>query len=354
VLEIDALLSRLRLGSFGSLDKAASLPGRNHTYAGTTSLGHHIVVKHFRGSAADAGPRVRRSVTFERAVGMATPPHWFTTPRCVGWDENAGLMAFELVAGARSGADLLAAGEWNDELARQAGSAIGELHAMRPSGAPDSPWATADRVVPPLPSAELIEGLPVPVYAACSAAELQAWSLLQHDQALASAITELLRLESEAAVTPAHCDFRLEQMFVAEGRLYLCDWEEFRLADPARDVGSFAGEWLHYAVTTMAASDADAEVLSRGEIIRRIADCIEQLRPRIAAFWAGYRSANPSVGQDLAIRATAFAGWHMFDRMFAVARRSARLRAVDRAAAGIGRTILLSPATSVQTLGLAS
>jgi len=205
------------LGSFGSLDKAVTLPGRNQTYAGTTSLGHHIVVKRFRGSAADAGPRVRRSVTFERAVGMGTPQQSFLTPRCAGWDENAALMAFELVAGARSGADLLVAGEWNDELARRAGLAIGELHAMRPSGAPDSPWAAADRAVPPLPSAGLMAGLPVQVYAACSAAELQAWSPLQHDQALANAITKLLRLQAEAAMTPAHCDLRPEQMFVAEG-----------------------------------------------------------------------------------------------------------------------------------------
>lgn len=45
--------------------------GPHQTYAGTTSLGHHIVVKRFRGSAADAGPRVRRSVTF-RARGCHT------------------------------------------------------------------------------------------------------------------------------------------------------------------------------------------------------------------------------------------------------------------------------------------
>ncbi|HXW44755.1 MAG TPA: class V lanthionine synthetase subunit LxmK [Streptosporangiaceae bacterium] len=349
--EIDALLSRLGLGPLGSLDEAASLPGRNQTCAGITSLGNHVVVKRFRGSASDASRRLQRSIAFERTVGTASP-RWFAAPRCAGWDEDARLMAFEFVEGARSGADLLLAAEWDDGLARQVGLAVGELHGIPASVGPDGSWATADRAVPALPSAELLAGLPVGVYAACSAAELQAWSLLQHDPPLADAIGRLLRLQDQAEMTPAHCDFRLEQLFVAAGRLYLCDWEEFRIADPARDVGSFAGEWLHYAVMTMTGSDADAEALSQAEIVRRIAGSIERVRPRIAAFWAGYRSVRPAAGQDLAARAAAFAGWHMFDRMLAIARRSARLRAVDRAAAGIGRTILLSPTGFAQTLGL--
>ncbi len=261
-------------------------------------------------------------------------------------------MAFEFVDGARSGADLLLTAEWDDDLAHHAGLAIGELHAMGAHAGSDSPWAAADRTTPLMPSAELMAGLPVRVYAACSAAELQAWSLLQHDPVLAEAVQRLLRPQDQAALTPAHCDFRLEQLFVAAGRLYLCDWEEFRIADPARDVGSFAGEWLHYAVMTMTASEADAESLSHGEIVRQIADSIERLRPRITAFWAGYCSARPVADRDLAIRAAAFAGWHMFDRMLAIARRSARLRALDRAAAGIGRTILLAPASFAETLGL--
>ena len=345
------LLSRLCLGAFCPLDEADALAGRNQTWAGVTSLGSHLFVKHFRGPGRDACRRLNRSLAFEQAIETATP-RWFATPRCAGWDRDAGLMAFEFVEDARSGTDLLLAADWDDDLAHQAGLAIGEMHGMGGGAGPGSPWTAADRSAPALPSAELIAGLPVDVYAACSAAELQAWSLLQHDPALAEAISRLLRRADEAEATPAHCDFRLEQMFVAADRLYLCDWEEFRIADPARDVGSFAGEWLHYAVTSATASDADAELGSPAEIIRRIAGGIERQQPRIAAFWAGYRCARPSADRDLAIRATAFAGWHMFDRMLAIARRSPRLRAVDRAAAGLGRTILLSPVSFAATLGL--
>jgi len=348
---IDALLSRLRLGAFCSLDEAKSLAGRNQTWAGTTSLGNRVVVKRFRGSASDASSRLRRSLAFEQTVGAAAP-RWFSTPTCAGFDERAGLMVFEYLDGAQSGADLLLAGQWDDELAHRVGLAIGELHDTRERGGPDAAWAAADRTAPALPSAQLLAGLPMGVYAACSAAELQAWSLLQRDPELTEAIRRLLGRQDQAEVTPAHCDFRLEQLFVASKRLYLCDWEEFRVADPARDVGSFAGEWLHYAVTSVAASDADAQTLSHAEIAALIGEGIERVRPRIAAFWTGYRTARPAADASLATRAAAFAGWHMFDRMLAIARRTVRLRAVDRAAAGIGRTILLSPDSFPQTLGL--
>jgi hypothetical protein len=310
-----------------------------------------VVVKQFRGAPEDAGPRFVRSLAFERTVGAAKPS-WFATPRCLGWDERARLLAFEYVEAAKSGADLALSSEFGDDLAYRVGLAIGELHGMSADAGERQPGSRLDLTAPRLPSAELLDGLPRGVYAACSAAELQAWGLMQHDRPLTDAIGLLLTMQSQAAVTPAHCDLRLEQVLVGGDSLYLCDWEEFRVADPARDVGSFAGEWLHQAITTMAASDGDADALSHAEILRRITAGIERYRPRIMAFWAGYRRARPAADLDLAVRGAAFAGWHMFDRMLAVARRFARLRAIDRAAAGVGRTILLSPAAHAGTLGL--
>ncbi|HTX86399.1 MAG TPA: class V lanthionine synthetase subunit LxmK [Streptosporangiaceae bacterium] len=349
--EINALLSRLGLGTLISLDEPESLPGRNHTWAGTTSMGQPVVVKQFRGAPEDAGRRFARSLAFEQ-MARGTKPSRFATPRCLGWDEQARLLAFEYVEAAKSGADLALSAEFGDDIAYRVGLAIGELHAMPARAGSGQSGRWPDRTAPRLPSAGLLDGLPRGVYAACSAAELQAWSLMQHDRPLAGAIGLLLTLQEQATATPAHCDLRLEQVLLGADSLYLCDWEEFRVADPARDVGSFAGEWLHQAITTMAASDGDADALSHAEILRRITAGIERNRPRIVAFWAGYRHARPAADLDLAIRAAAFAGWHMFDRMLAVARRFARLRAIDRAAAGVGRTILLSPATYVQTLGL--
>ncbi len=310
-----------------------------------------MVVKQFRGLPGDVHHRFRRSLAFEQTIGRTTPER-FATPRCLGWDEEARLLVFEYIEAAKSGVDLVMSSEFDDDLAYQVGLAIGELHTMCADGGPGRSGPPPDRTTPMMPSAELLDGLPIGVYASCSAAELQAWSLMQHDGQLVQAIRLLLALEDQAAVAPVHCDIRLEQLFVGAGRLYLCDWEEFRVADPARDVGSFAGEWLHHAITTMTADAGAADGLSHVEILERMTAGIERHRPRVVAFWAGYRRARPFADADLAIRATAFAGWHMFDRMLAVARRFARLRAIDRAAAGIGRTILLAPAAHAGTLGL--
>lgn len=343
-------------------------------------------MKQFRGTPADTARRLRRSLSFEQLVGAAAIEH-FAAPRCLGWDEAAGLIVYELVESARSGADLVLDAAFDDDLAERAGLAIGELHALPVLPAPPaslippnapippaspipsvSPVPSAssilpdslaaevpdlDRSEPLLPSTALLTGLTPGIFAASSAAELQAWSLMQHDEALTEAIRHLLATQDAIWYRPAHCDLRIEQFFLADDRLYLCDWEEFRLADPARDVGSFAGEWLHQAVMTMAGdAGEEAQTFTRAEIGHRIADGISRLAPRISAFWTGYRKARPDADEGLAVRAAAFAGWHMFDRMLAVARRSPRLRAIDRAAAGIGRTILLAPQDAVPVIGL--
>lgn len=296
---------------------------------------------------------MRRSLAFEhmaatawRARAAPQGPGW-DAPRCLGWDLDAGLLAFDFLPDARSGADLAAADEFGEDLAEHAGLAIGALHGLTGvgAGAPTDP--------PVLPSAELLDGLPLAVFAACSAAELDVWRLMQQDRPLVAAIDGLLGRQAAVPHVPAHCDLRLEQFLLAKDTLHVCDWEEFRLADPARDVGSFAGEWLHRAVIGMADQGRRlGETASHAEIVSQIAAGIDRVRPLTAAFWSGYRMARPDTDAGLAGRAAAFAGWHLFDRMLAAARRAPRLSGLDRAAAGIGRMILLSPAEFTGTLGL--
>lgn len=352
--DASALLSRLGLGTLRRQDEPRTFAGRNRTWAGTTDLGRAVLVKKFNGTPAEAGPRLRRSVCFEQLVS-SSPAENLVTPRCLGWDEGAGLMAYELLDPARSGADLVLDGDFGDDLAHRAGLAIGELHMLPAQLEYPAERPEIDRSAPALPSTALLAGLSPGVFAASSAAELRAWRLMQHDGPLTAAIGRLLAAQDPAWFRPAHCDLRIEQFFAAGGTLYLCDWEEFRLADPARDVGSFAGEWLHQAVMTMAGDDGEqAETWSDAEIGRRIADNMRRLGSRISAFWTGYLLARPDLDDDpgLPVRAAAFAGWHLFDRMLAIARHAPRLRAIDRAAAGIGRTMLLTPADAALTIGL--
>ncbi len=64
--------------------------------------------------------------------------------------------------------------------------------------------------------------------------------------------------------------------------------------------------------------------------------------------------ARPADDAGLPERAAAYAGWHLYDRLIATAESHATLNPVARAAAGIGRTVLLDPAGAARTLGLAT
>ncbi|AXE27358.1 hypothetical protein C0216_08300 [Streptomyces globosus] len=356
--EVDALLRRIGTGPFDRADVTA-LPGRNDTWAGRTTGGARVFVKRLTGPADDVAARMDRALAFERITAGA-PGGVLRGPALLGSDREAGLLAFEYLHDARSGAELMADQEFTPELARRAGTALGLLHA-RPAGA-----ERLDRAVPGMPSAALLEALPAAAFEELSGGELETWRLLQNDGPLIGAVDRLLAAERAAPRVPAHCDLRLDQFLVtapaaAGGRaeLYAADWEEFRLADPARDVGGFAGEWLHRAVHDIVTSRGDTDTaafaglaMTRETVLARGAQKLARLRPLVQEFWGGYRDARPDADPGLAERATAFAGWHLLDRLLAGAARSNRLLGIERAAAGIGRTALLAPARFTHAVGL--
>jgi hypothetical protein len=324
--------------------QVAAFPGRNQTWAGRTTAGRKVFVKQITGEPDSAARRFERSLTFHRV----NPP--VTAPRCLAWDQASGLLAFGLVDGALSGHDLAEDGPFPAELARRMGALVGRLHAARPAD-----LTLADQSMPDLPPVGWLRGLPPDVYAGASGAILQLWGILQADADLAAALVRLRDAEHAAQRVAAHCDLRLGQFLVRSRQLYLTDWEEFRAADPARDVGTYAGEWLYRAIASVpgAASDADDIELSPGheQIVSACAAGIDLRRRIVQAFWHAYRAHGaPSAG--LAERAAGFAGWHVIDRVMAMAEQRARISATDRAALGIARTVLLKPAAAASLLGL--
>ncbi|MFD3870874.1 class V lanthionine synthetase subunit LxmK [Streptomyces sp. NPDC058623] len=357
VPEVDALLRRLGTGPFDRADLTA-LPGRNDTWAGRTTDGARVFVKRLTGPPQDVRARMGRALAYERIVADA-PADVLRGPALLGSDPDAGLLAFDYLQDARSGAELMADQEFTPELAHRAGLALGRLHA-RPVGPRDD----LERSTPVLPSPELLEALPAAVFEELSGAELETWRLLQNDAPLIAAVHRLLADERAAPRAPAHCDLRMDQFLITgrpgpDSRLHVADWEEFRLADPARDVGGFAGEWLHRAVHDIVTTRGDADTaafaglsMTRETVLARGAEKLTRLRPVVQEFWRGYREARPDADPGLAERATAFAGWHLLDRLLAGAARSNRLLGIERAAAGIGRTALLDPARFTHVVGL--
>lgn len=359
VPEVDALLDRIGVGPFDRSDVTA-LPGRNDTWAGRTATGADVFVKRLTGDGEDTAARMDRALAFERTAAAA-PAGALRGPALLGSDHGARLLAFRYLRDARSGAELMADQQFTPQLGYAAGTATGLLHACE---------AAAPEAGPPaLPSSVLLEALPAAMFEELSGAELQTWRLLQGDEPLIAAVERLLTAERAAPRVPAHCDFRLDQVLVCGPvtggeagpgpGLYVADWEEFRLGDPARDIGGFAGEWLHRAVLDIVTSRGDGDTsafaglsMTREDVVARGAEKITRLRPVVQEFWRGYRQARPDADPQLAERATAFAGWHLLDRLLAGAARSNRLLGIERAAAGIGRTALLRPGRFASVVGL--
>lgn len=367
--EVNALLERLGLGPFAP-DGLTAFGGRNDNWAGTTTLGRQVFVKTVARAPDGSRPEIDRALAFEASAARLPAGSPLRTPEHLGTDRDSAVSAFRLLPGSRSGSEVALDGDFDEALCREAGRAVATLHTLGTADgasggeAPDPASAPAiDTAEAPLPPMRWLRAFPWSEVQDRSMAQIAAWKLVQDDTEVVAALHRLRERERTAPHTPAHCDLRFDQFLVHDGQLYLCDWEEFRLADPARDVGAFVGEWLFQATysvfaptgepTTAKDAVAPGFDLSHEEIVERGSAGLRRHIPRIAAFWQGYtecRTPDP----ELAERAVGFAGWHLYDRLIATAQAHAVLNPVARAAAGIGRTLLLNPAGAVATLRLAA
>ncbi|POX38804.1 hypothetical protein C3486_21225 [Streptomyces sp. Ru73] len=345
VPHVDALLISLGLGPFDRTT-VTSAQGRNDNWSGTTTGGTEVFVKQI--TSPDRAARMRHTTAF-----CAAAEGRLNTPRLLGFDEDHGLLVFACLSGSRSGRDLVADDAFDEAMCERAAAALAEVHGLPPDGFDTAPH--------PLPPTGYLEAVGYEFYTQATAAELATWRLLHGDAELARALRELRAADTEdlPARCPIHGDLRLDQFLLADGVLHLTDFEESRLGDPARDLGAFAGEWLHQAAMAIPRTLADASPMghtaTHEEIIATGVGEIEQRTPLARRFFSAYLDRAPAfIREDkgLATRAAAYAGWHMMDRMLATAGSATRLTPVTRAAAGIGRTVLLSPAEFTSSLGL--
>jgi hypothetical protein len=346
--EVNTLLERLGLGVLdsGAVD---AFPGRNNNWAGRTSGGHHVFVKRLDGDRGDSLTRFRRVLDLQSLISRHGGDD-LRCPRLLGADEETRLLVFEWRDQARSGNSLATHNEFGTNVAYLAGRSVGALHRLP---------HVADRSPHPLPPVAALHAIPLAMFSAARVAELHYWTLLQKDRPLIDALEALrAREKGRVELRTCHGDLRLDQFLLDTDGLHLLDWEESRVADPARDVGAFAGEWLYHALrkinSEVEAFHGPGATLSHNLIVERGSVEIARVRPIVSAFWAGYRDSAVPIDEGFTERATSFAGWHLLDRLLATAGMQTRLRPVDLAAAGIGRTALLSPARFTATIGLAA
>lgn len=345
--ELAAFMQRAGLGTFVP-DGVRSLPGRNSVWIGSTTTARSVFVKAILGP--ESADRVRRQELFQLLSDRCWDAEEQLSPRLVASDAGSGLLAYEAVPG-RDGATLVVEEAFDEATAAEVGTLVGRLHSTTVPPGCDVPGARG-----PFPAATVLQAVPLAAFEDLSFADIQVLQLLQADRELLPAVVRLQQDAVAAPRVPTHGDVRMDQVLVGVDRTYLTDWEDFHLGDGARDVGAFAGEWLYRAVldivTGRGDQEAPAEHLTHDQVLARAAGSIDRLMPVVRSFWRSYRQARPVVDAGFAERATAYAGWHTIDRLFASASRASRLRPVERAAAGIGRSALLNPRRFTTVLGL--
>lgn len=339
VPEVGAVVERYGWGALDA-DGLLAYAGRDGIWAGHTSAGIGVFAKKIDG--ADAAERFKRARSFTRLPqsGRGVP-----SPACLGSDAKSRVLIFELLEGASSGSDLARDGLFTRALACKSGRIVGILHrtpATVAAGVLDTStptWPRLDRLT-----------LSADVVAASSGAQQELYGIVQKNPALVDAVTSLAESSLQAPKSPVHCDLRLDRFLLHRGKLRLVDWEELRLADPARDVGAFVGEWLHRSIRAIHEGGSPTEQ----EIIRRGMRELERIRPVLDAFWTGYLATVDTPDPGLAPRAAGYAGWHVLDRVLAASRERARLHPVDRAAIRIADRILRTPGAFCDVLGLSA
>ena len=329
---VEATLAAAGLGSFVDLPSAAR--GRNENWLGQTTTGAHVFVKRVSGGAGTVRARVD---AIEAAQRVLDPVEGVRTPAILAVSRDDGVVVFERLLDATDGGTLLGEDEMTPEVADDLGRCLAATHA-----AAVPPGVEVSREPSALPPVGSLTALPLGMLPQLSAAELETWSLLQRDHELVAALAALRQDEAATDPVPVHGDLRLDQFLLADGALFLCDWEEFRLGDPARDLGALVGEFLNHAFSALTETE-EGEVVDHDSIMRRGSERLDEALPTIRRALAAYEAESGRPLDDVLVRACRFAGWHLIDRLLAAAHEKARLHPLARAVAGIGRSIVTDP-----------
>lgn len=341
---IDTVLHALDLGGL-IWSAATTMSGRNNNWLGDTACGRRVFVKQLVGTEAEITNGFRRTEAFYR-----TPrPAPLRTTTLIGLDERVGVQVFDGLPEARSGQEVMAAKDFGHALAAEAGAALGALHS-----AGSTCLAELEPSLPPLPQENPLLGLTEELFYDSSLGQLEAWRLVQQDGVITDALGRLEDGAGNAVKVPVHGDVRLDQFLVSRDRLYLTDWEMYQLADPARDVGGFVGEWLYHTIVDLLRERTRAA----GRLLPPPTVVLApdrppwtRARPGVAAFWRAYRAAQPDLSRDVAARAPLYVAWHLLERMLIDAQPRTALDGTALTLFRMARTILLRHSDFTSILG---
>lgn len=321
----------------------APLLGRNKNGRIRFADASEIFVKQINGMS---GPeRFARSVSFHQAIEHPESVDT-STPRLLAGHEESLTLAFECIDGDAGLGGRVRDGEVSDDELSRLGRCLAGLHDLDVLDAEKT-----DRTLPNFPP-HGPNTVSMDVYHASTIGQLEVWRMFQNDEELRRASQALVL--TDAPKVPIHGDFRGDQVLIADGRMWILDWEDFRLGDGARDVGALIGDVFYHRIHKAFASFAGGTpgTVDERTVVDRGVGALEFAAPRVRTVADAYRGARPVLDDGFFDRAIRYFGWQLFDRALAAASYFGRLSPIDRALAGIGREAMLSGGAYAVSLGL--
>ncbi|MGI5221676.1 class V lanthionine synthetase subunit LxmK [Nocardia sp. CA-290969] len=316
------------------------LPGRNLNFVAESGDRKFFVKVLDR---RESTQRIEALLAFERFNALPSVREWYRGPQLIDVDTEHNAAVFEYIGDRATGSELMVDMRFDTKTAGRVGELLGRLHRSShdhvPISAPNYP----------APRPQHLHAIPLDQLYHLTEGEIEAFRNCQKDHELTRLLEELIAdSESNGDRCPIHGDVRVDQLLIDDETVMLIDWEEFRIGDPARDVGTFIGEWLYRTILDIPTGRGDGTAFRRtgdsSEIVSRAVDKAAVLAPLVQEFWRSYTAVtHDSADPALLRRACRFAGWHLIDRLFAFAAGVAVLPATHWAAAGVGRAALGEP-----------
>lgn len=316
--------------------------GRNISAIVESSGGKQLFIKTIVGS--DSKIRFHRSISF--SINQSSLPKTFHTPELYESDEQTFTAAYQVVANATKMSDLAQENRVADTQWRVIGSKLALLHAWKPNE-PERICRKVSTLPPTLNST-----LSLSLLECSSLGQIELWQLIQHDPELENALDILVRREYEPV--PIHGDIRSDQLLESRNDIWVIDWEDFRLGDAARDLGSILGEICFQKLRFLVrrAGEGNREISEENVRLAGV-QLIEEVKPSLRAFWEGYSQSIELKGRTELLDATiGYMGWQMFDRVMSIGSFIGRITDFEKALAGIGRQMIIHRGSYASVLGL--
>ncbi|MDQ8094129.1 phosphotransferase [Bacillus amyloliquefaciens] len=260
----------------------------------------------------------------------------FSSLRITNSDSKDFTLQYEWIENAKSLQSLLSEAVDNlEELVNRAAVMLAKIHSLpdekNGSGIHKQNWYR------PVLALEIEE------YANCTGAELELFSLLQHDDKLLNALFNHYNVK-ENMMGMCHGDIRLDQFLYDGEKVWIIDFEEFHYGDILRDLAGLIGSIFFEALLKTFSSsiqdssepkEIDQDFVERG---KTYLDNYESVMH--SAFEAYQDTVSYKVDKK---RLVINIGWFVIERIMSRAKFSFRLSAMDKAILGVGRQAILYP-----------